>query len=804
MHTLSSLPLRKSATGLACCALFTLTTQQVLAQSATVTDSGADQQVQSVSIVGSRAKVRSLFDSDVPVDVFTAQDIERAASSGELGQLLQNLSPAINMPRASASGTSDTIRTIQLRGLAPDEVLILVNGKRWHSNATMDQEGLFQGTVSVDLNAIPVSAIERIEVLRDGAGSLYGSDAIAGVINIVLKKSPTGTDTYVSYGGNHTRFAPTDRTITDGQNLQVGADSGLTIGEKGYVRFGFDYQDKNGTNRAGPSDDSSYFGTQADEALVGQVLFKSGDPQLYNTNLFYNGALPLNDQLELYSFATYNNRRSYGTGFFRWPGDPGNVPSVYPNGFLPVSVNTSNDFGAVVGVRGDIGDWSTDLSLRLGRNAYSYNLTHTINSSLDSASPTAFHLANFISAQQGVNIDAHRSIDGIIAAPLNVAVGAELQRDSYVTEAGDPASYAAGPDTNGLPGAQGDPGLQPSDTVNLSRWNKSVYIDVDSDMTRDLLVGAAARYSAIGDAGNKVTGKLSARYKFTPDFLIRGSVSNSFRAPELAQIGFKNTVLGFNGAGQLSNVALVPATDPLAQQQGAQPLKPETSVNETLGLALRVAHDTNLTVDAYRITIKDRIALSSPISISDPNYPDLNAVNFLTNGLDTTTNGIDAVLLHEIALPGSKLGLTVAFNANHSTLDSVRNGTGGTPLFSSMTLYNLMHETPDSKLVLSADWHVGQWDWSARATRYGSLSVASYDSNSGPFSFDPAWVLDLEAKFRFSASTSVTLGGSNVNNRYPNRTVDSYDSYAGAFPYNFVSPVGMNGAYYYARLNYKF
>ncbi len=767
-------------------------------------DMATDQQVQTVSIVGSRAKVRSLFDSDVPVDVFTAQDLEHANSTGEIGQILQNLSPSINMPRASASGTSDTVRTIQLRGLAPDEVLILVNGKRWHPNATMDQEGLFQGTVSVDLNSIPVSAIERIEVLRDGAGSQYGSDAVAGVINIVLKKAPQGTETYVSYGGNHTPFAPTDKTITDGQNFQAGANTGLKIGEKGYVRFGFDYQDKNGTNRAGPSDDSSYNSTPADVALVGQVLFKSGDPKLYNTNLFYNAAVPLSSELEVYSFATFNDRRSFGTGFFRWPGDPGNVAAVYPNGFLPVSVNNSKDVGAVFGVRGAVGEWNVDLSLRLGRNQFSYNLEHTINSSLDTASPTSFHLANFISGQQGINADAHRSFDGILSVPVNVAFGAELQRDTYVTQAGDPASYAAGPNTNGQPGSQGDPGLQPSDAVDLSRTDKSVYIDVDSDLTKNLLVGVAARYSQIGDIGSKSTGKLSARYKFTPNFLVRGSVSNSFRAPQLAQIGYRNTVLGFDNNGNLSNVALVSSTDPLARAQGAQPLKPETSVNETLGLAWRVSGNTNVTLDTYQIKIKDRIALSSPISIADPNYPTLGAVNFLTNALDTTTQGVDAVLMHELDLAAGKLNLTAAFNYNDNKLDSVRAGVNGTALFYDKTLYDLMHETPKTKLVLSADWHVNQWDLTSRVTRYGSLSVMSYDSASAPMEFNAAWVLDLEAKYALNKNTSIVVGGNNLTNQYPTRTTNSYDSYGGAFPYNFVSPVGMNGAYYYARLNYNF
>jgi iron complex outermembrane receptor protein len=767
-------------------------------------DTPATASLGTVTIVGSRAKVRTVFDSDVPVDVFSGKEVERALASGELGQALQNLSPSVNMPRASASGTADTVRAIQLRGLAPDEVLVLVNGKRWHPNATMDQEGMFQGTVSVDLNTLPPGAIDRIEILRDGAGAQYGSDAVSGVVNIVLKRAPQGSEAYASMGGNRTHFAPTGKTINDGENFQAGANTGLRLGDGGYLRLGFDYQDKNGTNRAGPSADSSYFSTPADTALVGQVLFRSGDPDLRNTNLFYNAALPLTPDWEVYSFATHNTRHSVGAGFFRWPGDPGNVPSVYPNGFLPRSVNESTDTGFVAGARGNLGEWNLDLSLRIGNNAFNYGLKNSINSSIGASSPTSFHLVDFISGQTGVNIDAHRSFDGLLPSPVNVGVGAELQRDTYTTRPGDPASYAAGSNPGGQPGAQGDPGLQPQDAVNLGRTVKAVYIDVDSDLTQQLLIGAAARYADMGASGSKTTGKLSARYKFTPDLLLRGSLSNSFRAPALAQIGFRNTVLGFDANGNLSNVALVPATDALAQAQGAQPLRPETSTNATLGLALRMRPNLNFTLDAYRIKIKDRIALSSPISVADPSYPTLGAVNFLTNALDTTTEGLDAVVTHDMALAGGTLNLSAAFNHNRNHLDAVRTGAGGSALFGDKTLYDLMHESPNSKLVLSADWTGPQWSLTARATRFGTFSVMSYDPSSPPLAYAAAWTLDLEAQYKFNKALTFTLGGNNVTNTYPTRTTNGYDSYSGAFPYNFVSPVGINGAYFYGRVAYAF
>ena len=532
-----------------------------------------------IVVVGSRTRARSVVDTPVPVDVFDRRAVEQSLTTGELGQALQNLAPSINMPRASASGTSDAIRSIQLRGLAPDEVLVLVNGKRWHTNAVLDQEGLFPGTVPVDLNALPPSAIERIEILRDGAGAQYGSDAVAGVVNIVLKKSPGG-EVSAGYGQFHTRFAPTHSTIDDGQNRQVGAAYGLGFGDGGYLRIGADFESRNNTNRAGPASDFSETSSPPDLALVGNVLYRSGDPDVKNLNLFYNGAVGLPFGVEAYSFSTFNTRASEGAAFFRWPGDVENVPAVYPNGFRPVTTGDSIDWGFVAGLRGEASEWAWDLSLRNGYNRFKFGVRNSLNASLGAASPQAFHLNDFRSAQTSLNLDVSRSfrVDPI-AGPLVLAFGAEGERDAYRTTPGDPASYAAGTGA-GPPGAQAGPGLRPQEAVSTTRNLAAVYADASADLTRHLLLGLSGRFSAHEGFDSALTGKASARYKLTSDLQLRASISNNFRAPALAQTSFRRNSLDFNAAGNgLVNTALLPGNDAVAALFGARQLQPERSVS---------------------------------------------------------------------------------------------------------------------------------------------------------------------------------------------------------------------------------
>ena len=782
---------------------------------------------QRVVITGSRARARTVFDSAVPVDVFSGPQLAQAINTGELGQVLQNLDPSINMPRVSASGTSDTVRTIQLRGLAPDETLVLVNGKRRHTSAVMDTEGLFPGTVSVDINAIPLSAIDGIEVLRDGAGAQYGSDAVAGVVNVRLKESAHGGSASVTVGANVTHFAPGDKRITDGQSIVVSADNGVALGDGGFFHFGGDAIHKKGTNRSGPTSasDASENDTAADEALSGQVLYKSGDPDQHGGDLWFNAGLPLGGGLRGYSFATYSRRDAEGGAFFRWPGDYENVAAVYPNGYRPVTTNRDTDVSWVGGLTQSTADWTLDASARLGQNDFDYGVKESINASLGSASPTSFHLADFRSRQLALNVDANREIaSSWLAEPASLALGAELMRESYRTRPGDAASYEAGADTDAPPGAQAGPGLSPVDAVDLGRWVKSVYADVDLPVTQRLLLDVAARWSGYGQSGSATTGKLAARYKLTEALLVRGSFSNSFRAPALAQTGFRFTTLNFNEDGSgLQNDALLPASDALAQAFGAQKLKPELSTNLSLGAAWNVSRTTTLSVDAYRIHIRNRITRSSDLQsdavstyLTSIGRTDIESVAFLTNALDTTTQGIDLVAGHSLDVAGGTLNLNAALNLNRTKIDRVRDSSAALaaidPSLSLLTPESLLvikRGSPTSKVVLSGDWTGGAWGVTARETRYGAVYDQSYDSNApivdgaSAQRFGANWSTDLEVSVRITPQVKLALGGNNIFDRYPDRAYAG-NTLGGALPYDYIAPIGINGAFYYGRLAVTF
>ena len=789
--------------------------------------SGTTDTSQQVVVTGSRARNRTVFDSPVPVDVLSGPQLTQSLSSGDVGQALQALDPAINMPRVSSSGTSDTVRTVQLRGLAPDETLVLVNGKRRHASAVMDTEGLFPGTVSVDINALPVSAIDAIEVLRDGAGAQYGSDALAGVVNFRLKSSASGGSAAVTFGANRTHFAPDDRRLTDGQAITVSADKGLAIGEGGFFHFGGDVQTRKGTNRAGPTAaaDASENDTAADEALDGRVLFKSGDPDQHGADLFYNAGLPLGGGLRGYSFATYSRRHSEGGAFFRYPGDSTNVEAIHPQGYRPETTNDTSDVSWVGGLAASTADWTIDASARLGQNRFSYGVQDSLNASLGAASPTTFHLADFRFRQLAFNVDASREVDStLLAEPATLALGAEAMHESYRTRPGDPASYAAGSLTSAPPGAQAGPGLRPEDAVDLGRQVTSVYADVDLPLTQALLVDVAARYSKIGGADDALTGKLAARFKITGAWLLRGSFSNSFRAPALAQTGFRFTTLNFNADGSgLQNNALLPASDPLARAFGARMLKPELSTNLSLGTAWKTTSATTFSADAYRIRIRNRITRSSDLQsdavsayLDSVGRTDIASVAFLTNALDTTTQGIDVVANHGAALAGGTLNLSAALNFNDTKIDRVRNSSAALvaidpslTLLTPESLLTIKRGSPKNKFVVAADWRSSSWGAVARVTRYGAVYHPSFDSGAPTVDgaaaqrFGANWSTDLEVSYHFTPQVSLAIGGDNVFDRYPDRTYAG-STLGGALPYDYVAPIGFNGAFYYGRLAVTF
>ncbi len=439
----------------------------------------AQPELEEVVVVGTRTAGRSLDESLAPVDLVTPEAIRRSAAiPGEVGAAIQSLVPSFNLPRQSNSNFADLVRPAQLRNLSPDQVLVLVNGKRRHTTATLTTESkLGKGTSPVDFNSIPVGAIKRIEVLRDGAGAQYGSDAIAGVINVVLKDADEGGEATASWGQNRTDFKPTGRSVNDGDTLFASVNSGFAVGG-GFLNLTAEYRDRDQTLRSGP-DQIPFFEEQtpANLALAGTQTHKAGDGPMDDISFMYNAAFPLGDALEVYSFGSYADRNGEGANFFRYPDSFANVPSIFPDGYIPVLEADNVDLSLAAGLRGTLAsDWSWDLSAVYGSNDFDHDVTNSLNVSFGDASPTSFNVGEYKYAQTIVRFDMSRPFDvGGLANPLNLAWGLEYRNEGYETEAGDPESYEAGPVIGAPIGTQAGSGLKPEETVDVDRDAVSAY-----------------------------------------------------------------------------------------------------------------------------------------------------------------------------------------------------------------------------------------------------------------------------------------------------------------------------------------
>ncbi len=803
----------------------------LLAQSLVVAAAGPAQaqalaeQLDAVLVTGTRAKDRTLLNAPVPVDVLSQEDLQRAvAGDGNLAGALQTLLPSFNFPRQSNSGGGDHVRAAQLRGLSPDQVLVLVNGKRRHNSAIVNLESkVGKGTNPVDFNAIPLSSIKRIEVLRDGAGAQYGSDAIAGVINIILDDARSGGEVEGTLGGFHTRFEPTHETLNDGASRELRGKLGFALGDGGFMRFGLEAARRDHTQRAGadqipPWEDQS----AANLAFQGKRNYAPGEPEAKQLGLWLNSGLTLSADAQAYAFGTWTQRDTQGAAYFRYPDSSANVPALYPKGYRPETTGKSQDLQLAAGLRGTLGEgkvWDYDLSLNLGRNDFNYGLRNSLNVSLGAASPTQFHLGDFASQQLGLSADFSRTLDLGLAKPATLALGAEARRESFRTRAGDPASYSVG-SFAGTPGAQAGPGLQAGDAVDLSRHLLGAYADLSADLSANVFANLALRADHYSDFGQAFTAKLSGRYALSPGLALRGGVSSNFRAPSLAQTGFSFTVTDRGEGGGLSQVRTLPVQSAVAQALGADKLKAETARNASLGLSWQPSKSASLSVDAYDVRVKDRITLSERLSSdaltaliqSQFGVAGVTGVNFFTNAVDTHTRGVDLVGQLRQDLAGGELRWTLASSFNKTTLSGVRN-TGAAlqalgiskPLVGLEESNTLTEAAPRDRHVISANWSGGAWNLLARATRHGETTrVFDFGDGFTPRqTYAAVWQLDLEAEVRITRHFSVTVGGVNVTDRYPTRSIDDI-SYFGNFPYDVLSPVGFNGAFYYAKARYSF
>ena len=768
-------------------------------------DAGATS-VDDIVVTGSRVPSRSRLDTLAPVDVVTAETLSTRGTTEFAAALAQTV-PSLTFARPSVVDGTDSIRPATLRGLSPDQTLVLLNGTRRHASALVNVNGsIGRGSAAVDLNAIPTGALDRVEVLRDGASAQYGSDAIAGVINLRLKEAREGGGASVTYGQYFTTVetARGERDETDGGTVTASAWQGLGLGSDGFLTLSAEYLNREPTNR------SDYDPRVTPTAITA----RAGDPKVEQWTVFANAGKPLNADWEAYGWAGYQDRDSESAAFPRLADNANNVPAIYPDGFLPKIAVNSQDLSLAGGVKGEIAGWSADISLVYGRNALDFRTEDSLNSTYGAASPTSFDSGGLTYDQLVFGADFARQFEVGLSGPLNFAWGLEARREGYKIDAGQPESWNRGPlgsNTALAGGAQGFVGFQPSNEVDEDRDAVALYADVEIPLTEKFTVEGALRIEDYSDFGDAQTGKLAARYDFSPNFALRGSVSTGFRAPSLQQSFFTSTSSVIQN-GAVVETGTFPATSAVATALGARPLKPETSTNYSLGAVIRLG-DFDLTVDAYRIEIEDQIVLSELINRSfSPQVAGLldplgvQAARFFLNGVTTETEGVDIVGRYRLRTESAgNWDFTVAANVNDvsvtklPTSSSVLNPVP--TLFARSRILTIEEGTPDTKVSTSADWSFGRWGATARATYYADVlqpgSTAASDYSTGAKT-----TVDLEGRFQVTDRIGVAVGVDNVFDEYPDFVPETLNS-NGVLGFPYYSPFGFNGRYGYARLSVK-
>lgn len=785
---------------------------------------GAAVVLEEVAVIGTRAPERTAVDAPVPVDVLSEAEI-RATGRTETAQILQVLAPSLNFPRTSIADGTDHTRPATLRGLAPDQVLVLVNGKRRHTSALINVNGTVgRGSGMVDLNAIPASAIERIEILRDGAAAQYGSDAIAGVINIVLKSN--AANTISSSAGAATEG--------DGETVQAALNYAVPTRAAGFFQISTEFRSRNSTNRSGLDARQQYFAGDPRNAQGPVATSWQGDGDMLDGTLFYNTAWSSGRSTELYAFGGVGVRRGQAWGFFRRPNDDRTVRALHPDGFLPMIQSNIVDVASVVGVRSSWRGWSWDLSGNYGRNSFKFRVENSNNVTLGASSPTEFDAGKLGFDQQSLNFDAAKGFDIGAATPLNVAFGAEFRRDHYSITPGEPDSYRNGgvaildgpnAGNQGAVGAQVFPGFRDTDATSEDRTNLAGYVDLETSPVEGWLVGVALRGERYSDFGSELTGKLATRVELTPGLALRGAVSNGFRAPSLGQSWFSSTATNFIGGVPFENRTF-PVSSPVADSLGAEDLKAETSVNLSAGVAIQPARGLSFTADYYRITIDDRIILSGNFTqqavrdyLAARGFTGVSGARFFTNAVDSRTQGVDLVLGYSVSLgTAAVLRLASGFNATDTKVTRVSPTPGileqfQQTLFDSVELVRVEEGQPRNNFNLSADFEVKRWTFGARAQRFGEFTVRDPTADRTlDQTFDAKWVADIQAGYRFRFGLALAAGVDNLFDAFPDPwstpgspspTVGG-NSFFGINRYSLQSPFGFNGRYAYGRVTYTF
>ena len=814
--------------------------------------------VEKIAVVGTRAAPRSVGDSPVPVDIISSDEFQNQGAT-DMVSMMQTVVPSFNVNDQPINDASTLVRPANLRGMASDHTLVLVNGKRRHRSAviTFLGGGLSDGAQGPDISVIPSSALKQVEVLRDGAAAQYGSDAIAGVVNFVLKDADEGGMFEARYGSYYEG---------DGDMMQVSGNIGLPLSENGFINLSAEYRTSDPTSRSVQRDDAAAL-IAAGNTFVADPAQIWGSPEIKDDiKVFANLGLELSDNAEAYMFGNYAEREVEGGFYYRNPhnrggvndggtdadgnqlllvgdltGDmSGNCPTdilvgdnvlqnpryieevannpdcfafneMFPGGFTPRFGGTVQDMSLVFGTRGELAnEIGYDVSLNLGQNEIDFAISNTINPSMGPETPTSFKPGTYVQSEQTLDIDLTKPIEVGLNEPLYLAGGFQYRHESYEAKAGDIASYTIGPLASqgfGI-GSNGFPGLSNKSQGEASRNNIAFYLDAELYLTDDFLVAAAVRYEDFSDFGNTTKGKLSARYQVTDSIAFRGAYSTGFKAPTIGQSTVRNVTTAFGSSGQLEDQATLPPTDPISVQKGGTPLTPEESVSMSFGVVAEFDNGLFLTADYYNIEVTDRISTTSAIALTEEDIAALlaqgvsdassfSAVKFFTNDFETTTEGLDVVANYSQDMFGGETKYSLAYNWTSTTVDQASENI--TPERVRMLEDNL----PATRWSFTANHTNGDWRVLGRVNYYGSIFEDHLDSGLPIDNIGSELSLDVEVGYSVSENLQLVVGAKNALDEYPDRNTQYDNEIAGA-AYPVTSPLGINGGFYYVRGIYTF
>ncbi|MDR7332266.1 TonB-dependent receptor [Roseateles asaccharophilus] len=757
-----------------------------------------------VTVVGSRKSLPAASSTDtlVPVDIYSMSKVTEGGGQFDLAQTLQYLSPSFNSTRQTGADGADLIDSAALRGLGSDQTLVLVNGKRRHTVALVNLFGARnRGSTGTDMNSLPLLAIDNVQVLRDGAAAQYGSDAIAGVINVQLKKK-AGCEAVAGYG---------QYSAGDGKNYLASAYCGVKLAG-GSLGITGEWQDRGRSNRNNPDDEN-----------IGPRTI--GDTAVKNKTVYLNGEFPLAGDNKVYLTAGAQDRDASSGAWSRAGLGSDDIPSrnsaaMYPNGFVPYINGDIQDRYVSVGWKSSFADWDTDLSQTYGSNKMRYNISNTLNASIANKdllvggkgiSASSFDAGGFGFSQATTNFDVSRFFPDLLGGS-NIAFGAEYRKEKYDIVAGEPGSYidADGLGQGGNAGSQGFPGFQPADATNRSRTSKAVYADWEATLTPALTLSAAVRGEHYSDFGSTTTAKLAGSYKLTQELLLRGAASTGFRAPSLQQLYFSSTFTDFINQKPL-DVVLAPNGSAITKAAGVPALKQEKSKNMTVGFTFKPSADSAVTADLYQINISDRIVLSG--RFDDSNYPALGTIlqglgvgqaQFFVNSVDTRTRGLDVTASNRTKLGEGQLSTFLAFNMSRTKVTNVHapallQGYEDVLLSTRERLF-IEEGGPRSKATLGFEYARGAWTGEVKFIYFDKQTQGGF-SDGVYLSYKPKASMDLGLSWQATPALKLSVGGNNVFNVKPTRQ-DPYETDNG-FYYDSVQ-FGLNGASYFARAHYRF